>query len=55
MIEDESLVHVSEQHIKTELLTEEGWEPINFDLSNLNLEKALKKHAFYHSVSAEFS
>ena len=55
MIEDESLYHKSEQQINTDKPTEEGWEPINFDLSSLNFEKAFKKHAFYNSINAELS
>lgn len=54
MIEEESF-HKPEEQITTDKPSEKGWEPINFDITKLNLDKAMRKHAFYHSVGSELS
>lgn len=33
----------------------EQWQPINFDITNLNIEKLARKQAFYNGVGSELS
>lgn len=54
MIEEESF-HKTEESINTVKPSDKGWEPINFDITKINLDKAMAKHAFYHSVNSELS